>query len=118
MPVTSSGDYIPPETEKIKSMSNTKTLFSEIKKLTNEAISSYNTKPKAKPYIERLIFLRSYLPKISSIRAIFDKLVNHTAEASGQVRNKEHWLGYVTQDLILLEWEFKRFNLLPDTYNS
>jgi len=49
------------------------------------------------------------------VRSIFDELVCHAEAASGHGRDKQHWLSFVTQDLILLEWEFKRFYLLPDT---
>ena len=116
MPVTINGDYIPPENEgNNRYNSNARNLLAEIKKTTNEAVASYNTKPKAKPYIQRLIFLRSNLPDYPSVRSIFDELVCHAEAASGHGRDKQHWLSFVTQDLILLEWEFKRFNLLPDT---
>ena len=118
MPVSSSGEYIPPETENKKIKSNTEALFANIKNLTNEAIASYYTKPQAKPYIEQLCFLRSDLPNFPSVRDLFDKLTGHVDAASGHGRNKQHWLYFVTQDLILLEWEFKRFNLLPDTQNT
>jgi len=104
MPVSISGEYIPPETIGNKNNnSNAESLFTEIKKYTNEAIASYNTKPKAKPYIDRLKLLRSKLPLNQKIRGIFIKLVNHVFAASGQARDKQHWLYFVEWDLSLLE---------------
>ena len=111
MPVTSNGEYIPPENEgKKKNSPNNNNLFKDIKKLTNEAIASYNTKPKAKPYISLLKFLRHKLPVNQKIRDIFDKLVNHVEHASGNSKQKQHWLYFVERELDLLEWEFNHLN--------
>jgi hypothetical protein len=88
--------------------SNTEDLFTKIKKLSDEAIASYHTKPKAKPYVEQLKFLRHDLPENPVSKKIFDDLVCHVEEASGHGRNKEHWLSFVSRDVILLEWELKR----------
>ena len=88
--------------------SNTETLFEKIKKLTNEAIATYHTKPKAKPYVEQLKFMAFSLPDNPLLRNLFDKLVSHVDAASGHGRDKEHWLYFVSQDLVLLENELKR----------
>jgi len=53
------------------------------------------------------------LPRNSSLRASFDKLVNHIDAASGQIKDKDHWLFFVEQDLVKIEWEFYRLNNEP-----
>jgi len=93
----------------------TETLFSEIKKLSGEAVASYHTKKNAKPYVEQLLFLRANLPDNPSVRDLFDKLVNHVDAATGHGRDKQHWLFFVSRDLVLLELEFNRLNHASDT---
>jgi len=83
-------------------------LLTEIKKLTNEAIAPWHTKPKAKPYISNLKFLEHKIPNNPTLKKIFSDLVSHVTEASGHGRNKEHWLYFVERDLVLLESELKR----------
>jgi hypothetical protein len=82
-------------------------LLTEIKKLTNEATVSYHTKPKAKIYVSQLKCLESKIPKNPKLKQIFYKLVNHVDVASGQIKNKQHWLYFVEQDLVSLEHELK-----------
>ena len=89
------------------------TLFSKIKNLSETAVASYLTKKTAKPYVEQLNFLRSSLPKITSLRQTFDKLVGSVEAASGQGRDKDHWLMFVSRNLILLEDEFNRLERAP-----
>jgi len=115
MPVTINGEYIPPETNTINN-NNTKeeNLFSEIKRLSYEAVASYLTKPKAKPYVQQLNLLRYRLPQKQPFVSIFDKLVGSVDAATGQIRDKQHWLYFVERHLTLLEWEFSRLNREPD----
>jgi len=86
------------------------TLYSKIKDLANDAVESYLTKQEAKPYVDQLIFLRYQLPNDPLLRGTFDKLVGSVEAASGQGRDKQHWLMYVSQNLIQLESDFSRIN--------
>jgi len=117
MPVSINGDYIPPETVEKKNNNSKEELFLKIKKLSYEAVASYLTKPKAKPYVEQLDFLRSDLPNEPLIKSIFDKLVGSVDAATGQIRDKQHWLYFVERNLHLLKWEFNRLNREPVTEN-
>ena len=90
---------------------DTEKLFKEIKNIANEAIASWHTKPKAKPYVNQLRFYGYKLPENPILKNIFYDLVSHVNEASGHGRNKQHWLYFVERDLVLLENELKRTGL-------
>jgi len=98
----------------------TESLLSKIKHLTKEAIAPYNTKPKAKPYVDQLRFLEHDLPEIPEIKNIFSKLVANVSNASGQVSEKERRLYIVERDLTYFVNELKRLeknstNLIPNS---
>jgi hypothetical protein len=83
-------------------------LFTQIKNIANEAVSSYHTKDSAKPFIMQLQLMGSELPNTIRLRTFFSSLVGHVTEASGRVRNKQHWLYFVERDLCEIENELIR----------
>lgn len=80
----------------------------EVKTLVDHAVSARN-KAEAKPYIQRLGMLR-FRANINPTTAldpytskVFSDLLASVEAASGQVRDKQHWLSFVDQDLYKLE---------------
>lgn len=76
--------------------------FAEIKRLVNEAIMARNKKM-ASTYINRLELMKSTLEIKPNIRNILAELIAYVKEASGQVREKEHWVSAVNQSLYKLK---------------
>jgi hypothetical protein len=72
--------------------------FGEIKALVDKAITASN-KMTAGPYIKRLEFMEKTLNIEPYKRIVFGELVSYVSTASGQVRNKEHWIDAVNQSI-------------------
>jgi len=87
--------------------SNYESLFTEIKKITDEAIAPHHTKKTAKPFVKQLERIEYRLPEKPELRHIFSEFVCYVLAASGQGRNKQQYLDRVSQDLVLIEWELK-----------
>ncbi|QNR65304.1 hypothetical protein IAQ67_15500 [Paenibacillus peoriae] len=75
--------------------------FQEIKELVNKAIYAIN-KEAANPFIKRLEFMRVTLTIGAPQSNIVGELVAYTKAASGQVKDKEHWIRAVNQSLYKL----------------
>lgn len=73
----------------------------EIEGLVNKAITAIN-KEAAAPFIKRLEFIRVTLTIEAPQNIIFAELVAYTKAASGQVKEKEHWIRAVNQSLYKL----------------
>ncbi|CCC86413.1 MULTISPECIES: hypothetical protein [Paenibacillus] len=76
--------------------------FQEIEKLVNKAIYALN-KEAADPFIKRLEFMRVTLNIGAPQSNIVGELVAYTKAASGQVKDKEHWIRAVNQSLYKLK---------------
>lgn len=76
--------------------------FEEIKVLVDKAITASN-KMTAEPYIKRLDFMGRTLNIESYKRIVFGELVSYVSTASGQVKNKEHWIDAVNQSIFKLK---------------
>lgn len=76
--------------------------FEEIKVLVDKAITASN-KMTAEPYIKRLDFMGRTLNIEPYKRIVFGELVSYVSTASGQVRNKEHWIDAVNQSIFKLK---------------
>lgn len=76
--------------------------FEEIKMLVDKATIASNKKT-AEPFINRLDFMRRTLTIEPYKRIVFAELVSYVSAASGQVRDKEHWMNAVNQSLFKLE---------------
>ncbi|BFH60322.1 hypothetical protein [Paenibacillus azoreducens] len=75
----------------------------EIEGLINNAITAIN-KEAAAPFIKRLEFMRETLTIEAPQKNIFAELVAYTKAASGQVKEKEHWISAVNQSLYKLNF--------------
>lgn len=75
--------------------------FREIEGLVNKAITAIN-KETATPFIKRLEFMGETLTIEAPQSIIFAELVAYTKAASGQVKDKEHWISAVNQSLFKL----------------
>ncbi|MDR9857314.1 hypothetical protein RJP21_27335 [Paenibacillus sp. VCA1] len=73
----------------------------EIEGLVNKAIMAIN-KEAAVPFIRRLEFMTETLSIQAPQKNIFAELVAYTKAASGQVKEKEHWISAVNQSLYKL----------------
>ena len=81
----------------------------EIKKLIHELINAYS-KNDAQRYVSRLEFIKS-INKYNISPYSFEKLsqaINYAKQASGQVKNKEHWANNSEQSFYLFEREVRR----------
>ncbi|MHB8075661.1 hypothetical protein [Desulfosporosinus fructosivorans] len=76
--------------------------FEEIKMLADKAVSA-NNKKLAEPFRNRLDFMQRTLDIEPYKRNVLAELVSYVSAASGQVRDKEHWMGAVNQSLFKLE---------------
>ncbi|MDT3698371.1 MAG: hypothetical protein RO469_02990 [Thermincola sp.] len=76
--------------------------FEEIKILADKAINA-NNKKSAEPFINRLDFMQRNLDIEPHKRNVLAELVSYVSAASGQVKDKEHWMGAVNQSLFKLE---------------
>lgn len=76
--------------------------FKEIESLVQKAVSTSNKKS-AKPFIDRLNFMKNTVNIQPYERIVFGELVSYTTAASGQVRDKQHWMNAVNQSLYKLE---------------
>lgn len=80
----------------------------KIRDLVDRATSARN-KAEAKPYIQRLRMLcfSANLNRDTRLdpytSGVFSSLLSSLEAASGQVRNKNHWMGCVEQDIYKLE---------------
>ncbi|WP_339323462.1 hypothetical protein [Paenibacillus sp. FSL W8-0194] len=73
----------------------------EIEGLVNKAIMAIN-KEAAAPFIRRLEFMKETLSIEAPQKNIFAELIAYTKAASGQVKEKEHWISVVNQSLYKL----------------
>lgn len=76
--------------------------ISEIEMLVNKAINARN-KELAVPFINRLEFMKETLDIEAPQSNIFAELVAYVKTASGQVKEKEHWIIAVNQSLYKLK---------------
>ncbi|MNI42551.1 hypothetical protein D3C73_968500 [compost metagenome] len=76
--------------------------FEEIKMLADKAVDASNKKL-AEPFIKRLDFMQRTLNIEQYKKYVFGELVSCVKAASGQVKDKGHWLDAVTQSLYKLE---------------
>lgn len=76
--------------------------FEKIESLVQRAVNASNKK-EAKPFIDRLSFMKNTLNMQPYKRIVFGELVSYTTAASGQVRDKQHWLNAVNQSLYKLQ---------------
>nr|WP_312577727.1 hypothetical protein [Sedimentibacter sp.] len=76
--------------------------FEEIKMLVDKATTASNKKT-AEPFIKRLDFMRRTLNIEPYKRIVFGELVSYVSTASGQVKDKAHWMGAVNQSLFKLK---------------
>lgn len=76
--------------------------FKEIESLVNKAVNAWNKKD-AEPHIKRLTFMRNILNIEPYKSVVLGELIAHATSASGQVRDKNHWLDAVNQSLYKLE---------------
>ncbi|EHL04716.1 hypothetical protein HMPREF0322_04617 [Desulfitobacterium hafniense DP7] len=76
--------------------------FEEIKMLTNKAVSA-NNKKSAQVFVNRLDFMKRTLDIEPYKRIVLAELVSYVIAASGQVKDKGHWMGAVNQSLFKLE---------------
>jgi len=77
--------------------SNTENLLAKIKQLKDDAVATYHTKKTAKPFVEQLKSIEYQLPENPALRYLFCEFVCYVSEASGQGRDKQHWLSSVAQ---------------------
>lgn len=76
--------------------------FEEIKLLANKAVSANNRKS-AEPFLNRLDFKKRTLDIEPYKRNVLAELVSYVSAATGQVRDKRHWMDVVNQSLFKLE---------------
>ncbi|WP_369283973.1 hypothetical protein [Oscillibacter sp. GMB15532] len=76
--------------------------FEKIESLVQRAVNASNKK-EAKPFIDRLNFMKNTLTMQPYERIVYSELVSYTTAASGQVRDKQHWLNAVNQSLYKLK---------------
>lgn len=76
--------------------------FKKIESLVQQAVSASNKKT-AKPFIDRLNFMKNTLNIQPYEKNVFSELVSYVTAASGQVRDKQHWMNFVSQSLYKLE---------------
>ena len=76
--------------------------FDKIESLVQQAVNA-NNKKEAKPFIDRLNFMKNTMNMQPYERIVFGELVSYTTTASGQVRDKQHWLNAVNQSLYKLK---------------
>ncbi|SHE90015.1 hypothetical protein SAMN02745784_02164 [Tissierella praeacuta DSM 18095] len=76
--------------------------FEEIKMLADKAVSA-NNKKSAESFINRLDFMQRTLDIEPYKRNVLAELVSYVLAATGQVRDKEHWMDAVNQSLFKLE---------------
>lgn len=76
--------------------------FEKIESLVQQAVNA-NNKKEAKPFRDRLNFMKNALTMQPYERIVFSELVAYTTAASGQVRDKQHWLNAVNQSLYKLK---------------
>lgn len=74
----------------------------EVRMLANKAIKA-NNKKLAEPYINRLDFMKMTLDIEPYKKSVLSELISCVRAASGQVRDKEHWIDAVNQNLFKLE---------------
>ena len=75
--------------------------FAEIETLVLKATTAPNKKT-AIPFINRLEFMQRTVDIQPYARLVFSELVSSVKTASGQIREKEHWLYAVNQSLYKL----------------
>lgn len=77
--------------------------FDKIELLFNQATTAH-TKADAKPYMDRLEFAVNQLPYeiAGNVRIMASELASATKSATGQARQKDHWLSVATQLLYKL----------------
>lgn len=71
-----------------------------IKRLVDSAIDASNKK-EARKYIDKLDFFGYDV--IGNTKYIFDSLVSYVYNVSGMVSDKDHKIGFVTQELLKLK---------------
>lgn len=76
--------------------------ISEIEVLVSKAINAWN-KEQAHPFIEQLEFIKRTIDVAAPQSNIFAELVAYVKTASGQVKEKEHWINAVKQSLYKLK---------------
>lgn len=76
--------------------------FEKIESLVQRAVNASNKK-ESKAFIDRLNFMKNTLNMQPYERIVFGEIVSYTTAASGQVRNKQHWLNAVNQSLYKLK---------------
>jgi len=80
----------------------------ELRKLV-EAVIYAPTKKEAKDPIKRLEFMASQMKSSLDgyLSGKLKKVVNYAIEASGQVKNKEHWISNMEESWYILKSEIK-----------
>ncbi len=76
--------------------------YEKIEMLVNGAIMAGNKK-EANTYINRLEFMKGTLKIGTNSSYILSELIAYTKDASGQVSEKEHWIGAVKLSLYKLK---------------
>lgn len=76
--------------------------FEKIESLVQQAVNAVNKK-EAKPLIDRLNFMKNTLSMQPYERIVFGELISYTSAASGQVRDKQHWINAINQSLYKLK---------------
>ena len=78
--------------------------FDKIQQLVDSATTA-RTKNEAAPYINQLNSMRSIVGSSLEpyVRIVFGELICSVQSASGQARDKQHWLSFVRQDIYKLE---------------
>lgn len=80
----------------------------EFRELIDEVIYA-STKSEAKLPIKKLKFFVNQLNgKVDNyLHGVMEKIVNHAVEASGQVKNKDHWISNVEDNWNYLKMEIE-----------
>ncbi len=76
--------------------------FEEIKVLVDKAITASNKKT-AEPYLKRLYVMKGTLNIETYKKNVFGELVSYVSTASGQVRDKRHWINAINQSIFKLK---------------
>jgi hypothetical protein len=82
--------------------------FKEFRKLV-EAVMYSDTKKESQKPIERLQFMAAQMKGDLNgyAKGILKKVVNYAKEASGRVKNKDHWISLVEENWYLLKSEIE-----------
>ena len=76
--------------------------FEEIMALVEKALYASNKKS-AEQYIKRLYFMKGTLNIEPKELIIYGELVSYVSAASGQVRDKRHWINAINQSVFKLK---------------